>query len=138
MTSPSLSRVSGCGAESRMLRWRTAVTSTWKRAGSSSCSVLPAARDQENDTEFGEVPRLLVIGYEADRVRPDDDADEKLAEQRRQLQNPKNRHDYDGRGKQQEHKFQDSEAHGVAHAEKSGRANSSTAFFACRSGRQVP
>ena len=74
----------------------------------------PDAEHKEDDTEFGEVAGLLVIGNEADRVRPDEDADEKIAKQCRQLQNPENHHDHDGCCKQQEHKFQDSEAHGRA------------------------
>ncbi len=44
-------------------------------------------------------------------MRSDDDADEKIAQQRRQLQNPENHHDrYRGR-KQHKHQFEDSVAH---------------------------
>ena len=64
-------------------------------------------------------------------MRADEDANQKIAEQCRQLQNPEDHHDRNGRGKQQKHKFEDSETHGVAQREKvGGKRTLAQCFFA--------
>ena len=63
---------------------------------------LEADREhQEHDAELGELPGRLVVGHDGERMRPERDADDQVAEDRRQADDAAGGHDHD-RGRQQD------------------------------------
>ncbi len=75
---------------------------TLHRAQTRQAEFEADAEHQEHHAEFGQMPRLRRIGYPAQGVRADHDADQQISEHCGQVQNAAQHHHADGNGEQNE------------------------------------
>jgi hypothetical protein len=75
----------------------------------------PEGEHEEDDAELRQLARRRAVGDPAERVRTDRDADDQVAEQRRQVQTAENHHDEHRAREQDQHQFE-SVAHRVLRA----------------------